>query len=57
MMKKNKIMILGANPETIQLVKKANEIGYYTIVVDPNIDSPSKKYANKFNKNAKKVIL
>ena len=47
MMKKNKIMILGANPETIQLVKKANEIGYYTIVVDPNIDSPSKKYANK----------
>lgn len=45
--KKNKLMILGANPETIQIVKKANELGYYTIVVDPNQNSPAKKYAKE----------
>ena len=42
-----KLLILGGNPETGVLVKKANDLGVYTIVADPNPESPAKVYAKK----------
>ena len=42
-----KLLILGGNPETGVLVKTANNIGIYTIVIDPNPDAPAKLYAKK----------
>ena len=35
-MKKKKVLILGANPETVSLIKRAKEMGIYTIVTDNN---------------------
>lgn len=40
-------MILGGNPETAVLVATANSMGIYTIVVDPNPNSPAKKISHK----------
>ncbi|GAB4158357.1 MAG: ATP-grasp domain-containing protein [Winogradskyella sp.] len=40
-----KIIILGGNPETGVLVEFANNMGLYTIVIDPNPDAPAKKFA------------
>ena len=31
-----KLLILGGNPETCVLVDTANNLGIYTIVIDPN---------------------
>jgi predicted ATP-grasp superfamily ATP-dependent carboligase len=45
--KNKKLLILGGNPETIELVQKAKENGIYTIVLDPNPNSPAKVYADK----------
>jgi biotin carboxylase len=42
-----KLLILGGNPETRVLVEIANSLGIYTIVVDPNPNSPAKKLANE----------
>lgn len=42
-----KLMILGGNPETRVLVEIANEMGMYTIVVDPNPNAPAKTIANE----------
>lgn len=42
-----KLLILGGNPETAELVKKANEIGVFTIVADPNHNAPAKTFSNK----------
>ena len=42
-----KLLILGGNPETSVLVKKANQLGIYTIVADPNPESPAKSFSNK----------
>jgi len=42
-----KLLILGGNPETGELVKTANQLGITTLVVDPNPDSPAKKFAHK----------
>jgi biotin carboxylase len=42
-----KLLILGGNPETGVLVEIANSLGIYTIVVDPNLNSPAKKLANE----------
>jgi len=42
-----KLLILGGNPETGVLVEIANSLGLYTIVVDPNPNSPAKKLANE----------
>jgi phosphoribosylamine-glycine ligase len=42
-----KLLILGANPETIPLIKTAKLMGVYTIVTDPDPQAPSKKCANK----------
>lgn len=42
-----KLLILGANPETIPLIEKANSMGIYTIVTDYNHDAYAKKFASK----------
>jgi biotin carboxylase len=42
-----KLMILGGNPETKILVNIANEMGIYTIVVDPNPNAPAKSIAKE----------
>jgi len=42
-----KILILGANPETAGLVRKANEMGLFTIVTDYDPDAYAKQFASK----------
>ena len=42
-----KLLILGGNPETGILVQKANNLGIYTIVIDPNPIAPAKSFASK----------
>ena len=42
-----KLLILGANPETIRLINTAKAMGIYTIVTDPDPDAPAKKVADK----------
>ena len=42
-----KLLILGANPETANIVKVAQNLGVYTIVTDFNPDAPAKKVADK----------
>ena len=42
-----KLLILGANPETIRLVNTAKAMGVYTIVTDPDPNAPAKKVADK----------
>lgn len=44
---KKKLLILGANPETVSLIKKANEMGYYTIVTDYDPKAYAKQFASK----------
>lgn len=55
-MKMKKVLILGANPETVSLIKKANQMGLYTIVTDYNPDAYAKQFACKaYNINAADV--
>lgn len=42
-----KLLILGANPETIRLVDTAKSMGIYTIVTDPDPNAPAKTVADK----------
>ena len=42
-----KLLILGANLETIPLVQVANEVGVYTIVTDYDPNAPAKRFAKK----------
>jgi lipopolysaccharide/colanic/teichoic acid biosynthesis glycosyltransferase/biotin carboxylase len=42
-----KLLILGGNPETAEIVKRANELNVYTIVVDPVKHSPAKAFAKE----------
>jgi len=42
-----KIIILGGNQETSYLVKYANDLGYITIVIDPNPNAPAKKVSHQ----------
>lgn len=42
-----KVLILGANPETVSLIKKANEMGLYTIVTDYDPKAYAKTFASK----------
>ena len=42
-----KLLILGANPETIPLIETAKSMGVYTIVTDPDPSAPAKKFADK----------
>lgn len=44
--KDKKLLILGANPETISLIKKAKELGCYTIVTDYTPDAYAKQFAD-----------
>lgn len=41
-----KILIMGANPETVSLVVKAKEMGYKTYVTDNNPKAYAKKFAD-----------
>ena len=45
-MENKKILILGANPETVSLVLKARSMGLKTYVTDYNPDAFAKKYAD-----------
>ena len=47
MSEKKKLLILGANPETVSLIKKVNEMGYYTIVTDYDPKAYAKQFASK----------
>jgi len=42
-----KLLILGANPETIRIIDVAKSMGIYTIVTDPDPQAPAKKFADK----------
>lgn len=42
-----KLLILGANPEVISLVEKANELGCYTMVADYNPKALSKRFCSE----------
>lgn len=42
-----KVLILGANPETVSLIKKSKEMGVYTIVTDNNPNAFAKRFADK----------
>lgn len=42
-----KLLILGANPETIPLIETAKSMGVYTVVTDPDPQAPAKKFADK----------
>ena len=42
-----RLLILGANPETAGLVKKANSMGLYTIVTDYQHGAYAKRFASK----------
>jgi formate-dependent phosphoribosylglycinamide formyltransferase (GAR transformylase) len=45
--KNKRLLILGGNFETIELVLKAKENGIFTIVLDPNPNSPAKQFADE----------
>lgn len=46
-LKGKKLLIIGANTETIPLVQKAKSLGVYTIVTDNNPNAPAKKHADE----------
>ena len=46
-MDKKKVLILGANPETVSLILKAKEMGLYTIVTDNNPHAYAKQFADQ----------
>lgn len=43
---KHRLLILGTMGEFVQLVKKAKEAGYYTIVCDGYTDGPAREFAD-----------
>lgn len=47
MKQSKKLLILGANPETVSLIKKAKEMGVYTIVTDYDPNAYAKAYADR----------
>lgn len=55
-----KLLILGANAETIPIVKKAQEMGVIVTVVDHICNSPAKSVADEFfdvnGKDVKKIV-
>ncbi len=51
-LKNKKLLILGANIETIPLIQTAKEMGVITLVTDHKPEAPAKKHADKpFNVN------
>ena len=49
-LKNKKLLILGGNSLSLDIVKQANKMGIYTIVTDWNStkDSPAKLYASEY---------
>ncbi len=47
-MRKKKVLIFGAGINQITLIKACNELGYQSVVIDPNTKAPGKQYANTF---------
>lgn len=45
--KGKKLLILGGNPETVPLVRTANEMGIHTVVTDDNPIAMAKRFASK----------
>ena len=43
-----KLLILGANSESVRFVNRAKELGIYTIVTDHILNSPAKSIADKY---------
>jgi biotin carboxylase len=41
-----RLLILGANIETVPIIYKAKEMGFYVFVTDNNPDAPAKKHAD-----------
>ena len=55
-LRNKKLLVLGANSETANIVKVSQQLGVYTIVTDYNPDAPAKKVADKsFNIDAMNV--
>ena len=55
-----KILLLGGSAQQVIAIKKAKELGYYTIVCDYLDDNPGQNYADKFylaSTTDKEVIL
>ena len=46
-LKNKRLLILGANQETANIVKIAQDLGVYTIVTDYNPEAPAKVIADK----------
>jgi biotin carboxylase len=46
-LRRKKLLILGANPETVALIHAARELGIYTIVTDYDHHAYAKKFADK----------
>ena len=44
---RKKILFLGGFPQMVDIVKKAKDMGMYTIVVDMDPNSPAKKISDK----------
>ena len=42
-----RLLVLGANVETIPLIETAKKLGVYVYVTDFNPNAPAKKYADK----------
>ena len=42
-----KLLVMGANPETVSLILKAKEMGYYTIVTDYDTNAYAKQFADE----------
>lgn len=46
-LKGRKLLVLGANPETVPLIKTAQALGVYVLVTDYNVDAYAKQFADK----------
>ncbi len=46
-MAQKKLLVLGANPETVSLIQKAKEMGAYTIVTDYDPNAYAKQFADQ----------
>ena len=48
MLKNKTILMIGAGPEQIPAIKRAKELGVFTVVTDGNKKAPGVKYADDF---------
>lgn len=47
-MKKKKVLIFGAGINQLTLIQACNNLGYKSVVIDPNFNAPGKLIADKF---------